>query len=69
MDSYDLAVNNIFLTRFRINKDSINHLCKSRSSLKCCASITMSKEGKKVNYFIDHINLEEHRIYHITILL
>ena len=61
MDGYDLAVNILF-TRFRINKDSINYLCKSRYSLKYCASIMMSKEVKKVNYFIDHINLEEHRI-------
>ena len=32
MDGYDLAVNNILFTRFRINKKSINYLCKSQTS-------------------------------------
>ena len=59
-DGYDLVVKNIEFSRFRVNKNSINWLCKSRVSASCSASITI--ENDKVNYFVEHRNIEKHSI-------
>ena len=50
-NGYDFVVKNIEFSRFRVNKNFINWLCKSRVSASCSASITI--ENDKVSSHTD----------------